>query len=105
MGLVDPFYYPDAKEDMTLEERKTREEWIENTFQKTRSQQQSEEMRNKAHNTALRSMGLPFGRGTGREKILKSLAERKNARERLIANAMAGMPEEATPPDDSRPST
>ena len=41
VGLVEPFYYPDAIEDMNEEDRKKREDWLEETF----SLKQREELR------------------------------------------------------------
>ncbi|EJU03588.1 hypothetical protein DACRYDRAFT_21129 [Dacryopinax primogenitus] len=78
VGLVEPFYYPAAKEDMTTEERKEREQWEEENFQKTWMEKMQKE-----HQAKVRGW-KPKGDMTGaRSKILREILRRRAEREGL----------------------
>ncbi|EKM50285.1 uncharacterized protein PHACADRAFT_264895 [Phanerochaete carnosa HHB-10118-sp] len=86
VGLVDPFYFPKAVEDMNAEDRQKREDWVEESFQvqerlKTMklemlrmTRKQSEGWRWRTTQTAKRS------------NIVRLIAERRAERENAIAS-------------------
>ncbi|KAF8577709.1 hypothetical protein K439DRAFT_532538 [Ramaria rubella] len=80
VGLVEPFYYPEAIEDMSLQERQTREKWLDEHFQlkfleKTKT----------AHYRRVwdqrKDTFKPFNLVGPRGTILKAVLERRRARE------------------------
>ncbi|TFY78447.1 hypothetical protein EWM64_g5564 [Hericium alpestre] len=91
VGLVNPFYYPQAMEDMTPEERKARQEWIEETY---RVQLQKDQLRlwmlretkKNSKNWSWRG-GLTMQRGA----ILKRIAEQRALRETFIETTKKNM--------------
>ncbi|KAF8643190.1 hypothetical protein AX16_009175 [Volvariella volvacea WC 439] len=86
VGLVDPFYYPHRVEDMEPKEREAREKWIEDNFQiqATRNMQKYELLRL----TKGQAKGWAFKEplATKRSHILRLVAERREKREKLIAD-------------------
>lgn len=100
VGLVEPFYFPQAMEDMSKEERGKREKWLEEAFHIQEAKDQyalSQFMATKSSATTplkFRWRGAPtVKRGT----ILKTIAERRAVRERLIAETKAKMQEGRKP--------
>ncbi|KAF8956922.1 hypothetical protein BDZ97DRAFT_1848920 [Flammula alnicola] len=92
VGLVDPFYYPHRLEDMALEERKEREEWIEKHFaiQHTRNLQKEELLRlTKGQGRMSWKFKAPFA--TKRSHIIRLVSERRASRENLVAGFVGGM--------------
>ena len=100
VGLVEPFYYPLAVEDMSTVERKEREEWLEENFQikeyndmmraeqlwlMRTAPQRSPKSGIREHITT--KVDVPKSR-TG---ILQHLAERRAARDEAIAQAKEEM--------------
>lgn len=95
VGLVEPFYYPQATEDMTGEERKSREEWMENNFN-VRGQLKVRHLML----LKLTRKGSPGWNGwswrTGtarRSDILRRIAERRAIREELVEEAKSDIAE------------
>ena len=92
VGLVDPFYYPHRMEDMPEKERQERAEWIETHFsiQSTRNLHKEELLRmTKGQGKASWKLNAPFA--TKRSHILRVVAERREKRERLVADLVDGM--------------
>lgn len=94
VGLVEPFYYPQAKEDMSAEERETREEWLEQALHVQEGK--DAEKRNLLLMT--RSSAGAGGRWRGdltvkRSTILQTIADRRALREKLIAETKSKMQE------------
>jgi large subunit ribosomal protein L23 len=91
VGLVDPFYYPDAVEDMSSEERKSHEDQIEEMFQ---LKKRRESVKNtllfmtKRNSKDWKWMGEPT---TRRGTILRRIAEQRAAREQAILHAKESM--------------
>ncbi|TFY62279.1 hypothetical protein EVJ58_g3964 [Rhodofomes roseus] len=87
VGLVEPFYYPLAMEDMSAEEREQREDWLEQHFQ----------IKEKAALTRIEMLRLQkgpvhkLGAPTSRADILHHLAERRAVRERAVEQAKVEM--------------
>jgi large subunit ribosomal protein L23 len=92
VGLVDPFYYPHRLEDMPEKERQERAKWIEDHFslQHTRNLQKEEMLRmTKGQGKASWKFNAPFA--TKRPHILRLVTERREKRERLVADLVDGM--------------
>lgn len=100
VGLVEPFYYPLAVEDMSTAERKERQEWLEENFQITEynDMMRAEQMwlqrtaPGRSPKSGIREhitnkVEVPKSR-TG---ILQHLAERRAARDEAIARAKEEM--------------
>jgi len=86
VGLVEPFYYPQAMEDMNAADHAAREKWLEETFglQLLAEAQKTELLRitksTGERTWKWRSAGATAHRG----KILRTIMERRVARERAI---------------------
>ena len=92
VGLVDPFYYPHRLEDMPEKERQEQAKWIEEHFsiQYTRNLRKEEMLRmTKGQGKASWKFNAPFA--TKRPHILRLVAERRERRERLVADIVDGM--------------
>lgn len=92
VGLVDPFYYPHRLEDMLEKERQERAEWIEQHFsiQNNRNLQKEELLRmTKGQGKASWKFNAPYA--TKRPHILRLVAERREKREKLVADLVDGM--------------
>ncbi|KAH9931933.1 uncharacterized protein B0H18DRAFT_988714 [Fomitopsis serialis] len=87
VGLVEPFYYPQAMEDMSAEERKQREDWLEQNFQLKQQEAARKSELLSLQGGPRRKPGIP----TSRKDILQHLADRRAARERAIEQAKAEM--------------
>jgi large subunit ribosomal protein L23 len=85
VGLVDPFYYPHRMEDMSAEQKKEREAWIENEFATTKVNQdrKAEILRMTIGHGAAAFRFRPENE-TRRSRILKLVLEKKLAREQLV---------------------
>ena len=93
VGLVEPFYYPQALDDMTAEERQKREHWIEESFHiKQRTFSQRYEF---LRMTRSASQGWRWRTGAtaSRGNILRLIAERRALREGLISDAKSEIAE------------
>ncbi|KAI0072803.1 hypothetical protein K474DRAFT_327262 [Panus rudis PR-1116 ss-1] len=94
VGLVEPFYYPQAMEDMSKEERETRQAQLEQDFliEKTKQQRAIELLR-----ATTKSSGKLWRWRTGataqRGNILRRIAEARAAREGLVADTKAKIQE------------
>ncbi|KAI0689493.1 mitochondrial ribosomal protein L23 [Cytidiella melzeri] len=93
VGLVDPFYYPLALEDMPKEEREEREKWIEDKFQ-------IQDVINRRKMQLLRitraqSKGWRWRTGSTAQRgnILRIIAERRSVREAAVAETKSRMVE------------
>ncbi|KAG2071583.1 hypothetical protein BDR04DRAFT_499230 [Suillus decipiens] len=110
VGLVDPFYYPEAMEDMTAEDRKKRMEWLNEKFALDALK------RWRRHELVRTSLsGSKNWRFTGhlrRDKILKAVArsrsrmvrEVEDVREELANKRAQGIPIFSDTKRGSRPS-
>ncbi|KAI0342972.1 mitochondrial ribosomal protein L23 [Trametopsis cervina] len=87
VGLVDPFYYPLAMEDMTKEERAEREKWIEEKFQ-VKAQEEARKLF-LLRLTRAQSKGWKWRTGSTAQRgnILRLIADRRALREAAIADA------------------
>ena len=84
VGLIEPFYYPQAMEDMSAEERKKHEQFIEETYQPQGAKDMVKtfllmQTKKNTKNWSWRD-GLTAQRGS----ILKKISEQRALRERYI---------------------
>lgn len=89
VGLVDPFYFPKAVEDMNEEDREAREQWLEDTFKikEGEATRKREVLRvSRAHSQGWR---WRTGVTANRRNIIQLIAERRAAREEAIAEVKA----------------
>jgi large subunit ribosomal protein L23 len=79
VGLLEPFYYPEAPEDMDRNERQEREEWLDKNFQigQFNEQRRLQTYRRWYDSTSWKPFNLVGPRGT----ILKAVMARQQARE------------------------
>lgn len=79
VGLLEPFYYPEALEDMGLQERQTRQEWLNKNFQieMYNERRRLEIYRRWYASSSWKPFNLVGPRGT----ILKAVMARRQARE------------------------
>jgi len=95
VGLVEPFYYPEAMEDMNLQDRTIMQEWLDSQLSHYYTQVELQKLR-------WQQMQEPYTNGTfklnnGRGKILKRILERRQAREAAIdETAQAYLPQKET---------
>lgn len=86
VGLVDPFYYPKRLADMSPEDKKEREEWLEKHFaiHHTRELQKEELLRlTKGQGRMSWKFNAPYA--TKRSHIIRLVSERRDAREALVS--------------------
>lgn len=89
VGLAEPFYFPQAREDMNMKERENRDKYLDSRFQ-------LEHIRNMKRVYRLR-LFKPIGyRGnqpgqTSRGQIIRKVMEQKLARENAIGTAVKDM--------------
>ncbi|KAI0060265.1 mitochondrial ribosomal protein L23 [Artomyces pyxidatus] len=93
VGLVEPFYYPQAVEDMSTEEREKREEFLEEAYQVSRSKDLVKLFlfqltKKNSKNWSWRN-GLTAQRGS----ILKRIAEQRALRETFVETKKTAMQE------------
>lgn len=93
VGLVEPFYYPQALEDMTGEERQSRKEWFDQHFD-VRGQAKARQMMllkmTKKSSPGWNGWGWRAG-SSRRGNILRIITERRAIREELIEEAKVDM--------------
>lgn len=89
VGLVEPFYYPLAMEDMNAEERKKRQNWLEENFHMSyqRHRQRMAVFRKNRRTPGTKGWRWQEGATAGRGSILRLLAMRRVGRERSIMKA------------------
>ncbi|EIW79300.1 hypothetical protein CONPUDRAFT_138441 [Coniophora puteana RWD-64-598 SS2] len=115
VGLVDPFYYPKAMEDMKQEDRREREKWLDEHFATKTIERwrKLEYMRM----TQKGSKGWHMSGFTRRDHILKAVASRRAREQRdvnkisehMAKSKMEGKPayilqDSSTVPPESQPS-
>ncbi|KIP02835.1 hypothetical protein PHLGIDRAFT_111598 [Phlebiopsis gigantea 11061_1 CR5-6] len=86
VGLVDPFYFPKAVEDMNAKDRKEREDWLEENF---RMQQDKDDRKSvQLLISRRRSDGWRWRTGVtaNRRNIIHLIAARRAERESLLAD-------------------
>lgn len=86
VGLVEPFYFPKAIEDMNAEARQEREDWLEENFKIKESQDlvKREMLRmSRAHSGGWR---WRTGVTANRRNIIRLIAERRFEREQAVAS-------------------
>lgn len=83
VGLEDPFYYPQRMEDMRVDERAEREQWIQDHFRikEARDQLTYQLLRISKQS---KNVGLSF-QSHNRAAILRSIADKRKIREETIA--------------------
>ncbi|GJE90395.1 50S ribosomal protein L23 [Phanerochaete sordida] len=84
VGLVEPFYFPKATEDMNVGDREAREKWLEDTFQtKDRLNTMKSEMlrMSRKHSEGWRWRTATTAK---RSNIVRLIAERRAQREQAI---------------------
>ncbi|KAI0045719.1 mitochondrial ribosomal protein L23 [Auriscalpium vulgare] len=93
VGLVEPFYYPQAPEDMSAEDRAAREEWIGETYQT--SVQKDALKLHLLRMTKKNSSNWSWRNGTtaNRGVILKRIAEQRALREQFLQTTKQKMQE------------
>ncbi|RPD52933.1 hypothetical protein L226DRAFT_540895 [Lentinus tigrinus ALCF2SS1-7] len=95
VGLVEPFYYPQAEEDMSAKDRAERRKWMEERLLVGRAQKQMAEffLRN---TRSLDGKGWKWRTGTtaSRGNILRLIAERRAEREHAIADVKSRIRED-----------
>ncbi len=93
VGLVDPFYYPQALGDMGEEERQLREKWLEEHFglQGQQSLRKSEYLR--VTRKGSKDWRWRTGSTANRGNILRLIAEQRAAREHVILHVKSRMKE------------
>lgn len=93
VGLVDPFYYPQAMEDMDADDRKKRADWLEEKFaiEGIRNLQKSEMLRM----TRAGSRGWKWRQGVtaNRGNIIRRIMERRTKRDLNIEETSVKMQE------------
>ncbi|PCH44053.1 hypothetical protein WOLCODRAFT_138759 [Wolfiporia cocos MD-104 SS10] len=93
VGLVDPFYYPLAVEDMNRAERETREEWLEKNFATKKLQEDQKKEFIRVTRSGSKDFKWRSGATANRGNIVKMIAERRLARDRAILEAKARLQE------------
>ncbi|KZP01662.1 hypothetical protein CALVIDRAFT_532432 [Calocera viscosa TUFC12733] len=93
VGLVDAFYYPEAKEDMTAEERAAREQWEEENFNKSYIAQMQKE-----HMATTQGFGIRkvIHGNSSRSRILKEILRRRAERDGVTLSLGSSGAEGAT---------
>ncbi|KAI0825609.1 mitochondrial ribosomal protein L23 [Irpex lacteus] len=89
VGLVDPFYYPLALEDMTKEDREEREKWIETNFQVEATEERRKLFLLRLTRQGSKGWKWRTGSTAQRGNILRLIAERRALRESAIAETKA----------------
>ncbi|PSR73867.1 hypothetical protein PHLCEN_2v10314 [Hermanssonia centrifuga] len=91
VGLVEPFYYPQAVEDMAEAERKKREEYLETTFEVQSTDQTRKLIMLRISRAGSSGWRWRTGATAQRGNILRIIAERRAAREDLIDDVKGEM--------------
>jgi large subunit ribosomal protein L23 len=99
VGLVDPFYYPLALEDMPKEEKEQREKWIEDTFHVKETEERRKMFLLRMTRGQSKGWKWRTGSTAQRGNILRLIAERRSLRETAVADIKARLVEgrSATP--------
>ncbi|KAF8605911.1 hypothetical protein BDV93DRAFT_521258 [Ceratobasidium sp. AG-I] len=89
VGLEEPFYFPQAREDMNVQDREARDKYINRKFQV----EEIEKMRNQFRMRIFRPQGYRNNSGTDslRGKIIRKVMEQKMAREGTVSAAVKEM--------------
>jgi len=93
VGLLHPFYYPQAVEDMDAAGRAEREKWIEDEFhvkylQNSYRQQRMQTIHAQLEGKKVSLMKFPE---EGRKKILRKIWERRQEREQTMQTLVGKM--------------
>ena len=97
VGLVDPFYYPLAPEDMPKEEREEREKWIEEKFQVKATEERRKTFLLRMTRQGSKGWKWRTGSTAQRGNILRLIAERRSLREAAVAEVKAQIVEARQP--------
>ncbi|THH27294.1 hypothetical protein EUX98_g6886 [Antrodiella citrinella] len=84
VGLVDPFYYPQAVEDMEASEREKRQNWLEEHFGLEQMQAEKQGMLLRMTRKGSGDWRWRTGATAQRGNILQRIAEQRAAREGII---------------------
>lgn len=89
VGLEEPFYFPQAREDMNVQDREARDKYLNGKFQV----QEIQQMRDQFRMRIFRPQGYRNNSGSDslRGKIIRKVMERKMAREGIVATAVKDM--------------
>ncbi|RDX50904.1 hypothetical protein OH76DRAFT_1555397 [Lentinus brumalis] len=95
VGLVEPFYYPQAEEDMSASERAERRKWLEQTLLVGKRERDMAEYFLR-HTRSVDGKGWKWRTGTtaSRGNILRLIAERRSEREQAIADVKSRIRED-----------
>ncbi|RPD64090.1 hypothetical protein L226DRAFT_533401 [Lentinus tigrinus ALCF2SS1-7] len=95
VGLVEPFYYPQAEEDMSTKDRAERRKWLQERLLVGRAQQNMQEYFLRV-TRSLDGKGWKWRTGTtaSRGNILRLIAERRAEREHAIADVKSRISED-----------
>ena len=87
VGLVDPFYYPRAVEDMNAEDRAKEEEWLEENFRIKESEEQRKLVYLELSRNESKGWRWRTGVTANRRNIIRLIAERRAERESAVVLA------------------
>ncbi|KAI0712735.1 hypothetical protein C8T65DRAFT_707990 [Cerioporus squamosus] len=95
VGLVEPFYYPQAEEDMSAQDRAERRKWLEQYLLVGKAERDMAEFFLR-HTRSVDGKGWKWRTGTtaSRGNILRLIAERRSEREQAIADVKSRIRED-----------
>ena len=91
VGLVDPFYYPQAVEDMEASQRAEREEWLEEKFLIAEDAAQRKQQLLKLTKKNSKDWRWRTGVIASRKNIIQRIADQRAAREAVVADTKTRM--------------
>ncbi|CCL98566.1 uncharacterized protein FIBRA_00566 [Fibroporia radiculosa] len=97
VGLVEPFYYPQAIEDMNKQQREERLAWLERSFRINYYQDLRQGALIRMSRAGSKGWKWRTGATANRGNILRIIAERRAARERTILETKNKIQESRTP--------
>lgn len=86
VGLVEPFMYPNAVEDMTAKERDDHEAWMERMFQTKTYEKYKKEMKQDPKSGMLSKRAM-----SNRGHILEKVMQKRKERDELMKNAVQNL--------------
>lgn len=100
VGLVEPFYYPLAVEDMPRAEREKRQEWLETSFRAKAFDEQRKKELLRVSRMGSKDWKWRTGVTASRGNILRLIAERRAARELAVQDAKKRIQESRKAPEE-----
>ncbi|KAG8898957.1 hypothetical protein FRC00_002106 [Tulasnella sp. 408] len=86
VGLVEPFIYPNAVEDMTAKEREENEAWMEKMFQTKTFEKWRKEMKQDSRTGMLSKRAM-----SNRGHILEKVMQKRKERDELMKDAVQNL--------------